>query len=83
MHLTKHLTRQAVDVINKDKNARSAPVNIAPIMLVATNSIAKRTIANKIAPKMPVSRVDRIGHRQLSLVSEFCAIDAERRVIAR
>lgn len=62
-----HFTRQAVEVIVNEKKVKSAPVIIAPIMLVATNSIAKRITASKIVPSMPVRITDKIGHMQLRL----------------
>ena len=60
-----------------------APVIIAPIILVATNSIAKSITDNKIAPKIPVSRVVKIGHIQEILTSALLTTDVEISVIAR
>ena len=56
-------TRQAVDVTVRKKKKRSTPVRIAPIMLVATNSIARNTIESKIVPRIPASRVVIVLHR--------------------
>ncbi len=67
----------------KDKNAKSPPVIIAPIILVATNSIANSTTDSKIAPKMPVRSADKTEHIQLFLISGHRAIDIEIRIIAR
>jgi hypothetical protein len=55
--------------MSSDKNASRAPVNIAPIILVAANATPKSIIENKIAPKIPISRVDSIGQRQPILTS--------------
>ena len=55
---------------------------IAPIMLVATNSIAKSIMDAKIAPKMPVSKIERIGHKHI-LISHLLIKDVEIRTTAR
>lgn len=79
----KHLIRQAVDVSIKDKNAKRPPVIIAPIILVATKSMASSTTDNKIAPKIPVTSADKTAHIQLFLALGRWAIDVEIRTIAR
>lgn len=77
-----HFTRQAVAVIISEKNVISKPVIIAPIMLVAANSIARRIIEIKIAPRIPVKRTDRIGQKQF--LKPFLRVVADAiRVIAR
>ena len=43
-----HLTRQAVSVRVRKNESKRSPVITAPIMLVATNSMARSTIAKKI-----------------------------------
>lgn len=79
----KHLIRQAVAVSIKDKNAKRPPVIIAPIILVATKSMASSTTDNKIAPKIPVTSADKTAHIQLFLALGRWAIDVEIRTIAR
>lgn len=59
-----HLTRQAVDVITREKNASKSPVIIAPTMLVAAKVIPSRTIAARIVPKIPVKRTGTISQTQ-------------------
>ena len=54
MHLAAHLARQANDVIVSVKNKSNKPVIIAPIMLVAANSIAKSIAEVRAVPKIPV-----------------------------
>ena len=56
-HSVYAFTRQAVAVTVKEKKNSSKPTIIAPTTLVAAKVIAKRTIANKIVPKIPASRV--------------------------
>ena len=62
---TRHFVKHAVEVKIKVKNARSNPVIIAPIMLVAAKVIAKRITENKTVPRTPVKRTERIGHIQI------------------
>ena len=59
-----HFTRQTVEVIISEKNNSSAPVIIAPMMLVATNSIASRMTDVRIVPKIPTSKVESGVHVQ-------------------
>ena len=54
LHHTAHFAKHATDVTVREKNVKRAPEIIAPITLVATNSIAKRTTDVKIAPRIPV-----------------------------
>ena len=82
-HLTRHFIRQAVEVKSIVKNARSAPVIIAPIMLVAANVTPKRTIDNKTVPKIPVIRTERVGHKQLRRVSQLQDKDVDNKSTAR
>lgn len=49
----KHLTRQATEVIKREKKNSSAPVINAPIMLVAAKVIPKRMIDVRIVPSIP------------------------------
>ena len=83
LHLTRHFIRQAVDVRSIAKNARSAPVIIAPIMLVAAKVTPKRTIDSKTVPKMPVIRTVIVGHRQLRLDSQLQDKDVDSKSTAR
>lgn len=78
-----HFTRQAVDVRSNDKKPSNAPVIIAPIMLVATNSIARSITDNKIVPNIPVRSIVRSGHIHGALVSEHLIKDVETRITAR
>lgn len=49
----------------RDKKARSRPVIIAPIMLVAAKVIPKSIIAISMAPSIPASKTGNIEHAQL------------------
>jgi hypothetical protein len=60
----------------------SAPVIIAPIMLVATNSIAKRITEVRIVPRIPVNRVGTMEHTQ-RLIPDIRICAAESRVNPR
>lgn len=60
-----HFTRHTLDVMIKEKNKSKAPVIIAPIILVATNSIAKSITDVRIVPRIPVRKTDREGQRQV------------------
>ncbi len=48
----------------RDKKRRSAPVMIAPIMLVASKAMPKRITAVKAVPKMPVVMRDKLMQTQ-------------------
>ena len=61
--MNKQRTKHAVDVTVREKKNKSAPARTAPITLVAVNSIASRTIDNKIVPRIPASRVVIIVHK--------------------
>ena len=80
--MTIHLMRQAVSERLRENDKRRRPVITAPTMLVATNSIAKSIIDTKIAPKMPVSKIERIGHKH-TLASLLQLKDVEIRTTAR
>ena len=64
-----HLARQAVSVSVRKNDSRRSPVITAPIMLVATNSIARSIIAKnivaRIAPRSTESMVRIQQGRQL------------------
>jgi hypothetical protein len=62
LQFKKQRTRQAVDVTTRKKKNKSAPVRIAPITLVATNSIARRTIESNTVPSTPERSAVIIGH---------------------
>ena len=64
MQLAAHLARHATEVTVNVKNSNSNPVMIAPIMLVATNSIAKSITEVRIVPRIPVKRADKTRHTQ-------------------
>lgn len=58
------MIRQAVEDIASAKKNKSNPVIIAPIILVATNSIANRIIENKIVPRTPTRLKERLEQTQ-------------------
>lgn len=47
-----------------EKNSNNPPVKIAPMTLVAANSIANKTTDNKMVPKMPANKTGNTPHRQ-------------------
>ena len=57
-----HLIRHAVEVTIRVKNAISAPTIIAPIILVAANSIARSMSEIRIVPRIPIRRMDTMEH---------------------
>lgn len=66
--VTRHLIRHAVSVRVREKNNKSNPVITAPIILVATNSIAKSIIENNTVARIDISstvRIDFIQHGKL------------------
>ena len=70
-----------MDVSVRKKKNKRPPVRIAPIMLVATNSIASKIIESNIVPKMPTIKVVTIVHK--SLQHSLRKIALETRAIAR
>ena len=54
LHRTAHFAKHATDVTVREKNVKRAPEIIAPITLVATNSIPKRISEVKIVPRIPI-----------------------------
>ena len=80
LSFARHFIRQAVEVTVNEKNRRSAPVMIAPITLVAANSIPKRTVENRTVPRIPLKRdVNTCPEHPLIL----WVSDAEIRIVAR
>ena len=67
----------------KDTKPKSAPVIIAPIILVATKVIARSTTEVKIAPKTPVSKRDKTGHIQPLLVVLWAEADVAKATIRK
>ena len=65
LQLKKQRTRQAVEVTVRKKKNSKAPASIAPIMLVATNSMARSTIERSIVPSIPASSAVTMVHRSL------------------
>ena len=59
-----HLTRQAVAVIIRERNSMSAPVKMAPGILVATKVMPRSITDNKEVPRIPARRALRAGHLQ-------------------
>ena len=78
----RHFIRQAVEVMNKEKKNKSAPVIIAPITLVAANVTARRTTDNKIAPKIP-ARINESGALMQLLLPQQFWLAATARFTAR
>lgn len=70
MHFAKHLIRHAVSANIKEEKAKSKPVIIAPIILVAANVIANRTTDVNIAPNIPVNNTDKMGQIQFLTVTQ-------------
>ena len=66
-----------------DKNAKSPPVIMAPVMLVATKSTANNITDNKIVPKIAMRTNDNDVHLQLFLTLGHWLIEVETRIIAR
>ncbi len=66
-----HFAKQAKVVTVSEKNVSNAPEIIAPIILVATNSMAKRTIDVKIVPRIPVKSTGSTVHIQPLLPTLF------------
>ena len=61
-----HVIRQAVVVINKEKNKSNNPVMIAPAILAVAISIISRITDVRIAPNIPVKIKGRTLHIHLS-----------------
>ena len=55
-----HLARQAVSVRVRKNDRSSSPVITAPMMLVATNSIASSITAKRIVARMAPSRIESV-----------------------
>ena len=60
----KHFAKYASDVIISVKKAKRAPAIIAPIKLVAANSIARSTIEEMIVPTNPTKVIGTMEHAQ-------------------
>ena len=79
-----HLTKQAVDVMVKEKNNNNAPEIIAPKILVATNVIANSITDTKIVPKIPVNKTDKIEQMQprilLLLADDTASVTARYKI---
>jgi len=60
-----HLTMQVTEVMSKVKNPSNAPAKIAPITLVAANSIAKRINDRRMVPQIPIISVVNAVHTHL------------------
>ena len=58
------MIRHAVETISKVKKARSKPAKIAPITLVAANSMPRRIIETRVVPSIPKSRVLIVEQKQ-------------------
>ena len=82
MQFVKHFTRQAVDVINSEKEKKRAPTKIAPITLVAAKVIIERIAANKMVPRLP-NKTAANGAQQFLQEFSFWDNAAARSVIAR
>ena len=67
LQLKKQRIRQAVEVTIRKKKNKSAPVRIAPITLVAANSIARNTMERSIVPIIPAIRAVTVQHKSLQL----------------
>ena len=79
--MKKQRTRQAVDVIARKKKNKSAPARMAPVTLVAANSMARRMIDKSTVPIIPTSTAETIVHK--SSQHSLRKIAPETRVTAR
>lgn len=64
-HFATHFTRQANEVITKEKDAKSNPTIIVPIALVVAKVIPRRITDVKIVPRIPISKIVKTEHRQV------------------
>lgn len=72
-----------MDVSTRKKKNNRPPARMAPIILVATNSIASKTIESNVVPKTPTSKVFIIAHKSLQHSLSLRKIAPEIRTIAR
>ena len=69
-----------MDVIIRKKKNKSPPARIAPITLVAANSMASKTIERSTVPRIPASSAETMSHksqhlslREIALVTSVTA----------